>query len=218
MSRLHAVIAPMKEVARHFAAESAPIVTVPDETVEGTTGLVVFESRGRRLLRNMTWGFPRHTREMRERGDPPGVIGLVADLTNPLWEHLVADARYRCLIPITHFANPDGLDGAKTRTWFSVKDQPIMAWAGFCRNIPDVGPVYAGMTMTANTAVLPTNDRMPALLDPDEYDRWLNGSIKDVIGFQYRKPFSPQRMIRTETEDRWRSGKLPQAFFQPALL
>jgi len=44
------------------------------------------------------------------------------------------------------------------------KDEPLVAWAGFCRNLPDVGPVFAGMTMAANDAVMPYNDRMPVLL------------------------------------------------------
>jgi len=167
MSRLHTTLASVGEVATHFgAALPQGHVHFARETTEGADGLVVFESRGRRLLRSMGWGFPRLTREMREQGEDPQRLGLVADLTNPMWEHMVVDPRYRCLIVLTHFANPDGMPGHKTRTWFSVKHTPVMAWAGFCRNLPDYGPVYAGMTMAANAAVMPTNDRMPVLLDP----------------------------------------------------
>src|SRR3546814_12798132 len=97
---------------------------------------------------------------MRERGEPPGRIGLVADRTNPMWEEMVVEPRYRCLIALTHFGNPDGTPGATTRTWFSVKDQPIMSCARFCRNLPDHGPVYAGMTLGPNAAVMLTHDRL----------------------------------------------------------
>lgn len=83
-----------------------------------------------------------------------------------MWDQLVVDPRYRCLIALTHFGNPDGVPGAKTRTWFSVEGQPILAWAGFCRNTPEHGPVYAGMTMEANAAIPPTNDRMSVLIEP----------------------------------------------------
>src|SRR3546814_10077765 len=93
--------------------------------------------------------------EMRLRGDPPGRIGLVADLTNPMWETLVVESRYRCLIPLTHFANPNGTPGEKTRSWFSLEGQPIVAWSGFCKNTAEFGPVYAGMTMEANGAAMP---------------------------------------------------------------
>ncbi|MEO7465755.1 MAG: SOS response-associated peptidase family protein [Sphingobium limneticum] len=209
MSRLHTVRATIAEVAAHFAIDNVPAIAVPNETVEGLPGLVVFEKAGRRILRPMTWGFPRLTREMRERGEEAGRIGLVADLTNPMWEQMVVDPRYRCLIVLTHFANPDGVPGAKTRTWFSVKNQPIVAWAGFCRNLMGDGPVYAGMTMETNSAIPPTNDRMPVLLDPHEYDQWLRGSIQNVIRFQFRTPFASERMRVQQTEDSWRSKEPP---------
>jgi len=209
MSRLYTVMATAADVASHFEAEMPAPVGVPSETIEGNPGLVVLESPKGRRLKSMRWGFPRHSREMKLRGDPVGKMGLVADLTNPMWEHIVVDPRYRCLIPLTHFANPDGDPGEKTRTWFSVMDAPIAAWAGFCRNSEEFGPVFAGMTMTANALVMPYNDRMPVLLGRDEYDRWLHGSIQDVIGFQFRTPMPAERMTILNTEDRWKSGKLP---------
>lgn len=122
---------------------------------------------------------------------------------------MVEDPRYRCLVILTHFANPDGVPGARTRTWFSLKRAPFMAWAGFCRNMPDQGPVYAGMTMDANESVQPTNDRMPVLLDPHHYDAWFHGSVRDVIGFQFGKPMAAERFRVEKTEDLWNSGKRP---------
>jgi putative SOS response-associated peptidase YedK len=199
------------EIAARFGAAYPQDLVVPSQTVEGLSGVVVFESERGRMLRSMRWGFPRRARGGRPPEEGPDKIGLVADLTNPMWEHLVVEPRYRCIIPITHFANPDGVPGAKTRTWFSVKDRPIAAWAGFCRNTDELGPVYAGLTMTANEAVTPTNDRMPALLEPHEYERWLHGAVEDVIWFQYREPIAPERMIVEQTNDVWRGEGLPSA-------
>ena len=219
MARLYALNASAADVAADFGVFDPPAVQVPSETIEGSPGLVILEKDGRPLLKPMSWGFPRLTREMRLRGDPRGRIGLVADLTNPMWEQLVTDPRYRCLIPLTHFANPNGEPGEKTRSWFSVQDIPIVAWAGFCRNTPEFGPVYAGMTMTANALVMPYNDRMPVLLEPADYARWLHGSIQDVIAFQFAAPMAAQRMTLEHTEDRWRSGKPPASMTpQMALL
>lgn len=206
MSRLYTVVSTVPEIAAHFGAEASAELTVPAETVEALPGLVVFEKNGRRLMRQMDWGFPRLTREMRERGD----------LTNPLWDKLVVQPHYRCLIPLTHFANPNGDPGSMTRSWFSVSDRPMLAWAGFCRNVPDYGPVYAGMTMAANAAVEPYNDRMPVLLEPQDYARWLGCSIRDVIGFQIRPPIAAARMTVLHSDDLWRSGDLPAAL-QPQM-
>lgn len=210
MSRLHAARAPIADIALAMGVDPIPTdVTVPEETIEGLPGLVAYEAGGRRRLRTMTWGFPRLTKEMRARGEAPTRVGMVANLTSPMWDELVRDPRYRCLVPITHFANPDGDAGAKTRTWFSVRDLPIVAWAGFCRNLPDEGPVYAGMTMEANAAIPPTNDRMPVLLEPHEHETWLRGSVQEVIRFMYRPPFDAARMRVVRTDDAWRSGAAP---------
>jgi putative SOS response-associated peptidase YedK len=211
MSRLHAVRASTADIAAHFDADVASDLVVPEETKEGLAGLIVRETDGRRVIASLDWGLPRLTQEMRQRGEPPGRIGLVANLTNPMWDTMVLAQPCRCLIILTHFANPDGIAGAKTRTWFSVKDEPILAWAGFWRNTREFGPVYAGMTMAANAAIPPTNDRMPALLERDDYDRWLHGSIEDVIRFQFREPFAADRMAIERSEDLWNSGAPPPA-------
>lgn len=204
MSRLFAVTKSREEIVAHFHVDVSSAADVPTETIEGTPGLVVFEKDGLRYLKSIPWGFPRKTRD-----GPPTRLGLVADLTNPMWERTVVDPRYRCLIPITHFANPDGAKGEKTRTWFSRDRQPLMAWAGFCRNTPEFGAVFAGMTGEANEKIRPLNDRMPVLLMPEEYERWLHGDIQDVIRFQFRDP-PPNEVFKVlETRDRWQSGIPP---------
>jgi putative SOS response-associated peptidase YedK len=37
-----------------------------------------------------------------------------------------------------------------------------------------------------NDAIRPVHNRMPVLLHTDEYDRWLNGSFDEAVGFQQR--------------------------------
>lgn len=209
MSRIHAITAGLAAIEAHFGASAGGDLEIPIETVEGCPGIVVIEREGRRLVRAMRWGFPRLTAEMRERGEDATPLGLVADLTNPMWDKTAADPRYRCLIVLTHFAEPDGEDRKRTRTWFSAEGTPPLAWAGFCRNSREWGPAYAGMTMDANSAVSPLNERMPVLLAPHDYDRWLHGDIRTVIGFQFGTPFPSDRLVMQQTEDRWNSGAGP---------
>jgi putative SOS response-associated peptidase YedK len=215
MCNLFAVRASAAEVASHFGAESPAQIAVPAETVRGSAGLIVRQHAGRRLIKSLDWGFPRHTREMRERGEPPGRVNLVADLTNPMWSDLAQDVRYRCLIPLTHFAEPDGPKGKMTRTWYNIAGEPVTAWAGFCRNTEAFGPVFAGMTTDSNEAVSSLNPRMPVLLRPNDFEHWLHGSIKDVIGFQFRK-FPSERLQVEATDELWRGGAVRR--HEPALL
>ena len=215
MCNLLRVRASAADVAAAFGMTLPPMIDVPHETVRATRGLVVRERAGRRLLQSLDWGFPHLNRDMIENGEKPSRVNLVADLTNPMWSEMVQDPRYRCLIPVTDFAEPDGAAGCKTRTWFRVADQQIFAWAGFCRNTEAFGPVFAGMTTNSNAVVAPFSPRMPVLLRPNDYERWLHGTISDVIGFQYRK-YLPERLIFDRTGELWRGGTMRQP--APALL
>jgi hypothetical protein len=40
---------------------------------------------------------------MREKTQQPTPVNFVADLTSLMWEKMVVDPCYRCLIPVTHF-------------------------------------------------------------------------------------------------------------------
>ena len=82
-----------------------------------------------------------------------------------------------------------------TRTWFRVRDWPVFAWAGFCRRTEAWGPVYAALTTDSSPAVAALNPRMPVILAPEEYQGWLEGSIEDVIAFQFRPPFPAERLL-----------------------
>lgn len=214
MCNLYTVRKSAAEVAAHFGVAEPTAIEIPQETTPRAPGLVVRANGDRRVLQVLKWGFPRLSREARLQGYEPLPVNLVADLTNPMWEKLVQHPRYRCLIPLTHFAEPAGVPGSKTRTWFSVIDEPMFAWAGFCSNTAEWGPVYAGMTTDSNATVMPLNRRMPVLFAPHEYDRWLNGPIQDVIGFQFR-PFPADRLTVLSTSDRWRSGRVPKPTAPP---
>jgi putative SOS response-associated peptidase YedK len=53
-----------------------------------------------------------------------------------------------------------------------------------------------------NEAIRPVHNRMPVLLLPEDHDRWLHGSIDDVIAFQGR--CFPDALIEIErTSDPW---------------
>src|ERR1700753_1200103 len=117
MSRLHSLRASIDDVARFLDAGAGDLFSIPSDVTEGQQGVVMFETGGGRRLRMMRWGFPRRIRDAWQEGREADIIGLVADLTNPMWEQTVVDPRYRCVIPITHFGNPEGDPGAKTRTW-----------------------------------------------------------------------------------------------------
>jgi len=187
MCNLYTTKKSAEEVAAFFRAEMPRHFNTGSEVYPGAPGMVVIENEGKRELRSMTWGFPLPLKS-KKTGLPlkPKPVNNIADLTSFMWRHIAPRPERRCLIPVTGFAEAEGEKGRMTRTWFSVKDQPIFAWAGMWRDSAEWGDVYSGLMTDANATVSAVHDRMPVLLQPHEYDAWMYGTIDDVIAFQNR--------------------------------
>lgn len=178
--------------------------------------MVIREAEGERVLQSMTWGFPLRLKTMKP-GSKPKPVNNIADVTKNMWVGLARKPELRCLIPVTEFAEAEGAAGSKTRTWFSVKDQPMFAWAGLWRQSDEWGAVYSGVMTDCNEAIRPVHDRMPVLLMPDEWDRWMHGSFEDVLAFQNRC-FPDDLIEMRRTSEPWLKRSKPAIPAQPGKL
>ena len=206
MCNLYTVRKSVDEVARHFGV-TPPVSfpNVPAETYPGTPGLVVREQDGQRVLQSMTWGFPFKL-SFQTPESKPKPVNNIADLNKNMWKGLAGKPQWRCLIPVTHFAEAEGPKGVKTRTWVNIKDHPIIAWGGLWRNSSEWGPVYSGAMTDANTAMASLHERMPVFLFENEWDPWLRGSFDDLVAFQERE--FPNELIEMErTSELWAKRK-----------
>ena len=200
------------EIAAHFKAEMPTLFNVAEGDIyPGGPGLVVREQDGRRVLQAMTWGFPLAMKS-KKTGQPikPKPVNNIADLSSFMWRFVAPRPDNRCLIPLTGFCEAEGEKGARTRTWFSVRDQPIFAWAGMWKDSHEWGAVYSGLMTDCNEAVRPVHNRMPVLLHEEDYELWLRGSLDDVMSFQGR--CYPDALIEMErTADPWirRTADMP---------
>ncbi|SFJ96772.1 Putative SOS response-associated peptidase YedK [Sphingomonas sp. NFR04] len=199
------------EVAAHFGVGNPVQSNAGEEVYPGYPGMVVREEAGARVLQSMVWGFPLRLKGMSPTAKPKPVNNI-ADLTKPMWVGLARRPEWRCLIPLTGFAEAEGAKGSKTRTWFSVKDASIFAWAGLWRDSAEWGPVYSGVMTDCNEAIRPVHDRMPVLLHRDDHDRWLHGSFDDILAFQARC-FPDDLIVMERTGEPWvkRKGTVEQA-------
>lgn len=201
MCNLYTVRKSAAEVAAHFGVRNPVASNASGEVYPGYPGMVVREQDGERVIQSMTWGFPLRLKGMSPTAKPKPVNNI-ADLAKPMWKGLAAKPYWRCIIPLTQFAEAEGPKGGKTRTWFSVKNQPIFAWAGLWRVSDEWGPVYSGVMTDCNEAIRPVHDRMPVLLHADEHAQWLNGSFDDALAFQAR--CFPDHLIEMErTSELW---------------
>ncbi|MEC3947825.1 SOS response-associated peptidase [Sphingobium sp. HWE2-09] len=203
------------EVAAHFGVTlPAAQFSTPEEVYHGYPGMVVREQDGERVLQSMTWGWPVRLKTMKQESKPKPVNNI-ADLKKPFWIGAARKPEFRCLIPVTHFAEAEGPKGAKTRTWFSLRDRSVFAWAGLWRDSAEWGPVFSGAMTDCNEAIRPVHDRMPVLLHEDEYEKWLRGSFEDIIGFQDRY-FPDDLIVMERTIEPWYKSK--SAPVSPTLL
>ena len=80
-----------------------------------------------------------------------------------------------CLIPVTEFADAEGEKGVKTRTWCSLRDEPVFAVAGIWRDTEEWGPGYSMVMTEAGIHVADVHDRMPVILRQEDWHDWLDG-------------------------------------------
>lgn len=203
MCNLYSMRKSAAEVAAHFGVDNPIQSNAPEEAYPGSPGVVLREADGHMVMQSMTWGFPRPMKS-KKTGLPikPKPVNNIADLDNFMWRNIAPRPQNRCLIPLTAFAEAEGEKGLMTRTWFSVRDLPIVAWAGMWRESDEWGPVYSGLMTDCNEAIRPYHNRMPVLLHPEDHDRWLNGTLDDVTAFRDR--CFPDELIAVDrTDDLW---------------
>jgi len=212
MCNLYTIRTSAAEVASYFSAKMPATFNAGEgEVYPGGIGMVVREEAGQRILQSMTWGFPL-PQKSKKTGQPikPKPVNNIADLSSFMWRFIAPRPENRCLIPLTGFAEAEGEYGAKTRTWFGVKDRPIFAWAGMWKVSDEWGPVYSGLMTNCNEVVRPVHNRMPVLLHEEDYDLWLRGSLEDVVGFQERC-FPDELTTIERTGDLWFRRKSAEA-------
>lgn len=179
MCNLYRMTKPAHEVAAWFqAVEAAEGANFSDEVYPGYPGLVVATG----AVRPMIWGFPLVLKGAKGQPlKPRPVNNARADkLTSFFWRQSFTTRR--CLIPLDRWAEAQGAKGRMTRTWLSLPEAPLFAAAGLWRQSDEWGACYAMvMTDTAGTDAASVHERMPVVLAPADYARWLSGSPEEAL-------------------------------------
>ncbi len=139
----------------------------------GYSGLVVVDG----TLRSMVWGFPLAQKSKRT-GKPlkprPVNNARTDKLDSFFWRSSFAERR--CLIPLTAWAEAEGVSGSKTRTWMSLPDDDTFAVAGLWRSSGEWGQCYSMVMTDAEGPPAAVHNRMPVILRPEDYQQWQDGS------------------------------------------
>lgn len=101
-------------------------------------------------------------------------------------------------IPFDAFAEAEGPKGKMTRTWMSVTDQELPAWAGLWRPTDEWGNAYTGVMVDANDELMEIHDRMPVILHARDHDTWLNAPPEEAMKLVQKYPASKIAVERTD--------------------
>lgn len=105
--------------------------------------------------------------------------------------------RHRCLVPANGFYEwMAGSDGRKQPLWIGMRDGGLFGFAGLLERWldPDGHPLDSCTILTtqANALIARLHDRMPVIVAPDDYARWLDPD--DPAPSELVKPYDPARM------------------------
>ncbi len=131
---------------------------------------------GRRVLDSLCWGLvPAWARDRSIAGR---LINARAETLQRRPVFRDAFARRRCLIPSDGFFEWSARD--RTPHWLRLRDGGLLAYAGlYDRRTERDGTelrTFTIVTTEPNELVRPLHDRMPVIIPPDGYDRWLDPS------------------------------------------
>lgn len=195
-----------EDIAKVFQADPGPVAHGDGDLWPGRKGLVVYQDGGKRRVALMTWGFPLHPSRAALRKYPDAKVKpahKAKGLTRAFWGEAPRNPAHRCLIPVERYAEPERRDDLKRKTWIDLPEQPIFAWGGLWRPTVEWGDAYSVVMTEASADIAEVHTRMPVVLDPDEWDLWLNGSFEDVVNLQ--RPYGG-RIALERSDEPWIPG------------
>ncbi|WP_298494961.1 SOS response-associated peptidase [uncultured Maritimibacter sp.] len=164
---------PHDMVARIFGAvPSNALPPVPNYNVCPTTDVAVVTAEGDRRLRPMRWGFIPHWYDKPNGG--PLLINARAETVaeKPAFKKAVRERR--CLVPVSGFYEWDRAGEAKVPHYFYRADGAPLVMAGIWQDWgPDRIPSFAVLTIQANALMAPIHDRIPVIVEEDDWRKWL---------------------------------------------
>ncbi len=185
------------EVAAHFRTANAASSNAGGEVYPGYPGLVIADGS----VQSMVWGFPRaqNSKVTGKPIKPKAVNNARSDkLDSFFWRYSFAERR--CLIPMSAWAEAQGKQGKKTRTWLSLPDAETFTVAGIWRDSDEWGRCYSMIMTDASEQATKVHNRMPVILTPDAYSTWREGTTADAKALCV--PFTGELTI-DQTEQPW---------------
>lgn len=180
---------PGEVVAETFGLDEAPPALAPRYNIAPTQPIAVIRHEpagGRRRLLLLRWGLGGSR-------DPAGRRPLINARAESAWERPALRGsieRRRCLVPADGFFEWKATGGRRQPFFVRMRDGRPFAFAGFWESAQggEGRPIESCVLLTTepNGLLRPIHDRMPVILPPEGYDRWLDPGVR---GPEALRPF-----------------------------
>jgi putative SOS response-associated peptidase YedK len=195
-------------VEEHFDTVSDEPDWIPRYNIAPTQPIPVIRQNPkepRRELSLMRWGLiPLWSKDM---SGAAMMINARAETaaTKPAFRDPLADRR--CLIPADGFYEWKRTGKAKQPYCFEINDGALFAFAGLWDRWKDPSGQWVKscsiLTTTANAVTSAIHDRMPVILDPADYDLWLDPGMNNADAVaDLLKPFDAHKMRSSPVSNR----------------
>jgi putative SOS response-associated peptidase YedK len=205
-----AAVAPTGELLERFHAAPAGEVEdhVPSWNVAPSLPVrtVIHHRRQGRVLAYLKWGLVPHWAEDPAIGNRLTVARAETAATKPAFRQALA--RRRAIVPADGFYEwkvvPDGTKrGGRAPFWFTRRDSDVVAmgalWETWRRPDSDeeLLRTLCLITTAGNEDLDGVHDRMPVILEPDEWDDWLDPEVQESeITERFLQPKAYARLNR----------------------
>jgi len=187
-------------IEEHFDSVSGDEDWSPRYNVAPTQSVLVIRQNPKEAVRELSlfrWGLiPSWAK------DPAGAAQMInarseTAATKPAFRDALKSRR--CVIPADGFYEWMRTAKAKQPYCFEVNGGELFAFAGIWDRWKDPSGNWVKtcsiLTTTPNAVTSPIHDRMPVILDPDDYDQWLDPGMTSVgAASELLKPYDARQM------------------------
>jgi len=197
------LIATGQQIMDHFRLLSLPVHN-PDYNIppgQKILAIVQLEDGSNRAV-NLHWGLiPSWSKD---RTVSSHLINARAETLTEKPSFKKAYQHRRCLIPATGFFEWQSIDAGKQPYHIHKPDNALFAFGGLWEHWEqDQETVYSCtiITTVANDKIAPIHNRMPIIIAPDDYNRWLDKktAIVDIAAFLATDAYRNMQVIPIST-------------------